>query len=84
MERFLLYSLERQRPIRLIFQRDGRIWQRKVQVLALNENTVRLSSVRPREEWEMPREDLLGAEYAPGTRGRSKEDTACWIRCAAR
>ena len=74
MERFLLYSLERQRPIRLIFQRDGRIWQRKVQVLALNENTVRLSSVRPREEWEMPR----------GTRGRSKEDTACWIRCAAR
>ena len=69
MERFLLYSLERQRPIRLIFQRDGRIWQRKVQVLTLNENTVRLSSVRPREEWEMPREDLLGAEYAPGDEG---------------
>lgn len=70
MERFLLYSLERQRPIRLIFQRDGRIWQRKVQVLALNENTVRLSSVRPREEWEMPREGLLGAEYAPGDEGQ--------------
>ena len=70
MERFLLYSLERQRPIRLIFLRDGRIWQRKVQVLALNENTVRLSSVRPREEWEMPRENLLGAEYAPGDEGQ--------------
>ena len=41
-----------------------------VQVLALNENTVRLSSVRPREEWEMPREDLLGAEYAPGDEGQ--------------
>ena len=37
---------------------------------ALNENTVRLSSVRPREEWEMPREDLLGAEYAPGDEGQ--------------
>ena len=35
MERFLRYSLERQRPIRLIYQRAGRIWQRKAQVLAL-------------------------------------------------
>ena len=70
MERFLRYSLERQRPIRLIYQRAGRIWQRKAQVLALTETTVRLRSTRPQEEWEMPRENLLGAEYAPGDEGQ--------------
>jgi len=69
MERLLRYSLERQRPIRVIFQREGRMLQRKVQVLALEEDMIRLSSQRPLEAWSMSREDLLGADYVRGDEG---------------
>ncbi len=70
MERILRYSLERGRPIRLIFQREGRLEQRNVQVLALDAERVRLRSRRPREEWEMALTDVLGADYARGDEGQ--------------
>lgn len=73
MERILRYSLERRKPIRLIFQREGALQQRNVQVLALESGRVRLLSRRPREEWEMPLADVLGADYARGDEGQGEE-----------
>ena len=70
MERILRYSLDHRRPIRLIFQREGALQQRNVQVLALEAGRVRLLSRRPREEWEMPLTDVLGADYARGDEGQ--------------
>ena len=72
MERILRYSLDHRRPIRLIFQREGRLQQRNVQVLALGKDRVRLASRRPREEWEMDLADILGADYARGDEGQSE------------
>ena len=72
MERILRYSLDRRRPIRLIFQREGALQQRNVQVLALEAGRVRLLSRRPREEWEMPLTDVLGADYARGDEGQGE------------
>ena len=66
MERILRYSLDHRRPIRLIFQREGALQQRNVQVLALEAGRVRLLSRRPREEWEMLLTDVLGADYSRG------------------
>ncbi len=72
MERILRYSLDHRRPIRLIFQREGALQQRNVQVLALEASRVRLLSRRPREEWEMPLTDVLGADYARGDEGQGE------------
>lgn len=72
MERILRYSLDHRRPIRLIFQREGALRQRNVQVLALEAGRVRLLSRRPREEWEMPLTDVLGADYARGDEGQGE------------
>lgn len=72
MERILRYSLDHRRPIRLIFQREGALQQRNVQVLALEAGRVRLLSRRPREEWEMPLTDVLGADYARGDEGQGE------------
>ena len=72
MERILRYSLDHRRPIRLIFQREGALQQRNVQVLALEAGRVRLLSRRPREEWEMPLTDGLGADYARGDEGQGE------------
>lgn len=72
MERILRYSLDHRRPIRLIFQREGTLQQRNVQVLALEQERVRLLSRRPQEEWEMPLWDILGADYARGDEGQAE------------
>ena len=72
MERILRYSLDHRRPIRLIFQREGALQQRNVQVLALEAGRVRLLSRRPREEWEMLLMDVLGADYARGDEGQGE------------
>ncbi len=72
MERILRYSLDHRRPIRLIFQREGALQQRNVQVLAMEAGRVRLLSRRPREEWEMPLTDVLGADYARGDEGQGE------------
>ena len=72
MERILRYSLDHRRPIRLIFQREGALQHRNVQVLALEAGRVRLLSRRPREEWEMPLTDVLGADYARGDEGQGE------------
>ena len=72
MERILRYSLDHRRPIRLIFQREGALQQRNLQELALEAGRVRLLSRRPREEWEMPLTDVLGADYARGDEGKGE------------
>lgn len=67
MERFLRYSLEKQRGIRLIFLNDeGVMKQVNAQVLALDASQVRFACLRPRGEWTLPLERILSADYRRG------------------
>ena len=70
MERMLLYSMERQRPIRLIWQEDGRLIQRRATVTALTENTVTVRSLRPKTEVTLQRESILSADFVKGDEGQ--------------
>lgn len=72
MERFLRYSLEKQRPIRLIFYGDdGKMKQVNAQVTALTPQTVCITCLRPKGSWELPLECILSADYKKGDEGQA-------------
>lgn len=71
MERFLRYSLERGRAIRLIYQEeDGRMRQVSAQVTTIQDGEVSLITLRPRREVTLPMERLLSADYRKGDEGQ--------------
>ncbi|MGN1020685.1 MAG: hypothetical protein ACI4O7_09955 [Aristaeellaceae bacterium] len=71
MERFLRYSLERGRPIRLMVQEeDGRLRQLTAQVTALTAQEVTIAVLRPRRTVTLPLEHLLSADYRKGDEGQ--------------
>ena len=71
MERFLRYSLEKQRPIRLIFiTDDGGMKQLNAQIQEITETTVRFTSLRPKGEWSMEKALILSADYKKGDEGQ--------------
>ena len=70
MERMLQYSLEHERPIRLIWQEEGKLVQRKATVTALTADTVTLRSLRPRGETTITRESILSADFVKGDEGQ--------------
>lgn len=71
MERFLRYSLEKQRPIRLIFfADDGSMKQLNAQVTALQPGRVIFTSLRPKGTYDIPLERLLSADYKRGDEGQ--------------
>ena len=71
MERFLRYSLERQRPIRLIFfADDGSMKQVNAQVTAMAEGKVCFSCLRPKGCFEVAKERILSADYKRGDEGQ--------------
>lgn len=71
MERFLRYSLERQRPIRLMFYDDaGTLRQANAQVLSMGQGGVRFTTTRPKAQWDLPLERLLSADYKKGDEGQ--------------
>ncbi len=64
MERFLRYSLERDKPIRVIYlDADGRLRQRQAVVEKLEGDTVSLYILRPPARVTLPVRDILGASY---------------------
>ena len=72
MERFLRYSLEKAQRIRLIYQtEEGGMKMVNAQVTAIGERTVRMVTVRPRQEMELPLERILSADYRRGYEGQA-------------
>ena len=70
MERFLRYSLERDRAIRVIFlDADGRMRQASAVVEALDAEQVRLYIIRPPRRVTLPLTSILGASYTADDEG---------------
>lgn len=71
MERFLRYSLEKQRPIRLMFYDDaGSLRQSNAQVLSITPETVTFTTTRPKAHWAIPPSRILSADYKKGDEGQ--------------
>ncbi|MBQ8313115.1 MAG: hypothetical protein IJX84_07930 [Clostridia bacterium] len=71
MERFLRYSLEKQRPIRLIFfADDGSMKQVNAQITGVTETTVAFTCLRPKGAFEVEKERILSADYKRGDEGQ--------------
>ena len=71
MERFLRYSREHDRAIRLIVTMpDGRMRQVNAVVLAYNEREAQLYILRPPQKVTIPLENILSADYAKGDEGQ--------------
>lgn len=70
MERFLRYSLEKQRPIRLIYlTQEGGMKQLNAQITSVTQETVRFTSLRPKGEFEIVKASILSADYKKGDEG---------------
>ncbi len=70
MDRFLRYSLERDRPIRLIIQaEDGRLRQVSAVVERLEGGSVQLYIIRPPRRLTLPAERILSAGYTAKDEG---------------
>ena len=70
MERFLRYSLERDKAIRVIYlDPEGRMRQANAVVEAMADGKVTLYIVRPPARLTLPVTDILGASYTPKDEG---------------
>ena len=70
MERFLQYSLERDRAIRIIYMEDGaRLRQVTAVVRALKGDEVSLYIVRPPRDVTVKLADILSCDYRKGDEG---------------
>ena len=73
MERLFRYSLERQRPIRLIWLDDGgALRQAAAQVLAVTPEGITVRTLRPKRELTLRREAVLSADYRKGDEGQEE------------
>ncbi len=70
MDRFLRYSLEHDRPIRLILiDTDGKLRQVTAVVERREGGQVQLYILRPPRRLILPEANILGAEYTPKDEG---------------
>ena len=70
MERFLRYSLERDKAIRVIYlDAEGRMRQANAVVEAMENNSVTLYILRPPARITIPLADILGASYTAKDEG---------------
>lgn len=71
MERFLRYSLEHGRSIRLMFlSEDERLAQVNATVTRLEPDSVTFITLRPKGEYTMPLSRILSADYRKGDEGQ--------------
>lgn len=71
MERFLRYSLEHQRAIRLIFlAEDGTMKQATAVVEAMDDGCVTIATQRPKARHTLSLGDILSADYRRGDEGQ--------------
>ncbi len=70
MERFLRYSLDHNREIRMIWiGPDGEMHEGKVVVEAMETDRVRIYVLRPPQRMEIRTEDVLSCDYVSGDEG---------------
>ncbi len=66
---FLKYSLDKQRKIRAMLLLNGRLAQKTVAVLSLNETTASLKLGAKKEPVTVRLADILSCDYARGDHG---------------
>lgn len=72
MERFLRYSLDKQRPIRLMYmEEDGQMRQVNAQISAMDGATVCFTCLRPKGVFTIRMEQILSADYKRGDEGQA-------------
>lgn len=70
MERFYVYSMERQRAIRLLWQEeDGSFRQTNAQVTAWDGAQLTVNTLRPKKTLTLRAEQILSADYRKGDEG---------------
>lgn len=69
MERFLRYSLEKGRKIRVVLLREGVLSQTPATVLALNAEEVTLRTGATKTPLTVRRDEILSCDYARGDHG---------------
>ena len=70
MERFYVYSMERQRAIRLIWQEeDGSFRQANGQVMAWDGQLLTVTTLRPKKTLTLRAEQIFSADYRKGDEG---------------
>ena len=70
MERFYVYSMERQRAIRLLWQEeDGSLRQANAQVMAWDGAQLTITTLRPKKTLTLRAEQILSADYRKGDEG---------------
>lgn len=70
MERLLLYSLERERPIRILWQEeDGSFRQANALVTAWDGRQATFTTTRPKRTITLPKERILSADFRKGDEG---------------
>lgn len=71
MERFLRYSLEHQRAIRVIFLTEsGAMKQATAVVEEIRDGQVTIATQRPKGRYTLPVEEILSADYRRGDEGQ--------------
>ena len=70
MERFYVYSMERQRAIRLIWQEeDGSFRQANAQVVSWDGQLLTVNILRPKKTVTLRAEQIFSADYRNGDEG---------------
>lgn len=69
MERFLRYSLEKGRKIRMVLLRDGVLKQTPAMVLTLTADEVTLQTGAKKPPLTVRRDEILSCDYARGDHG---------------
>lgn len=70
MERFLVYSLEHERPIRILWQEeDGSFRQANARVTAWDGRMATIVTARPKRTITLPAERILSADFRKGDEG---------------
>ena len=69
MERFLRYSLEKERKIRAVLMLDGRMAQKTVKVVALAPECALLLIGAKKAPVPVPYTDIFSCDYARGDHG---------------
>ena len=69
MKRFLRYSLEHERAIRLMYMDEGGMKQVSATVTELTEDCVAFTTLRPKRSITVALDQILSADYRKGDAG---------------
>lgn len=83
MERFLRYSLENNKKIKVIFLKEEKMQQQNIQICALDQNDFIYTSAKQKKPKRLPYEALLCAGYARGDHGDTQGEE-CNVKKAKR